>query len=338
MGYDQNNLNRRFDRESELWRDLYRSPEMSAFKYNNKLYRQRYVLEMLGEGSGPALDLGCGTGSFLPFLKSLGYQAVGMDYAQKMVEIAKSDNQDKIVLRGDALNLPFSEGVFKRAIAVGLIEYLPDDGQFLSGLKRILAPGAKVVITFRNSRCLERKLMNFWRRIGVAKKIDYYCREHETKKFKKLLLDMGFRDINIRYCHFYPLTWPFNLLISPLNAYLSNKMESVFSSGNIDFLASTFIISFRNGDARPGNEYSSERELKIEDIISCPASGARLSLAPGNILQKVNESIQKRSLKNNSGKIIEETLEGAFVSDDGKMAFPIIKGSPILLTEEGFRL
>lgn len=246
--YKQEKLNERFDKESLDWHNLYNTNFDNKNSYNNKKYRQKYVLEMLGKGSGKLLDIGCGTGSYFEYLERLGYEVVGVDSSIEMYKIASSvaRNLDKCnVIHGDIFNLDLPTNEYDALIAVGLIEYFPDDKTFINLVKKVLKPGGKAVITFRNSLCIERKLWKFYSKLGIKiSKNEYFYREHNPTKFITFLKSVGMSNIKIRYCHFYPLPWPISRLLSNINSYLSHKMEKYFSKSNIRFLASTFIISF----------------------------------------------------------------------------------------------
>jgi len=246
--YDQLKLNARFDKESQLWQKLYQPEGEKKSSYNNKKYRQRYVLEMLGPGAGKALDLGCGAGSFFEHLEGLGYEVVGLDSSEEMVKIASaqaSSLKNSRAVLGNVLNLPFESNTFNGLIAVGLLEYLPNDEDFLRIVRSALRPGGRAVVTLRNSLCLERKLWHFYRKIGLdVNKADYFYREHNPKKFKKILESFGFKNIKVRYCHFYPLAWPLSRFFPALNNFLAHKMEKHFSGRAISFLGSTVIVSF----------------------------------------------------------------------------------------------
>ncbi|MFT5470732.1 MAG: SAM-dependent methyltransferase, partial [Verrucomicrobiales bacterium] len=129
----------------------------SRWVYNDKLYRRHYCLELVGEGNGVVLDLGCGAGPYVKSLNRLGHQVVAMDAANEMVALA-SEEAAKLdgngwALRGDALNLPFAENTFDSVLAVGLLEYLPDDEEFLTKIGKILKLGGRAVVTLRNERC-----------------------------------------------------------------------------------------------------------------------------------------------------------------------------------------
>ena len=51
-GKPRNKIEERFDRESPAWREIYRRSGRNPFAYHDKQYRRRYVLDLLGKGSG----------------------------------------------------------------------------------------------------------------------------------------------------------------------------------------------------------------------------------------------------------------------------------------------
>lgn len=246
--YDQRKLDSRFDRESTHWQKLYQTTGAKKFSYNNKKYRQQYVLRMLGPGTGKVLDLGCGAGSFFEQLEGLGYAVVGLDSSPEMVKLASSvaaTLSNSQAVRGDVLHLPFARHIFDALIAVGLLEYLPDDETFLKIIQTMLKPGGRAVVTLRNSLCLERKLWKLYGKCGLTvNKADYFYREHNPKHFKRLLESLGFSNVQITFCHFYPLPWPVSRLFPAFNNFLGHKMERYFSHSGINFLGSTCIVSF----------------------------------------------------------------------------------------------
>ena len=52
-----------------------------------------------------------------------------------------------IVVAGDALALPFSDGAFDRVIAAEVLEHIPDDRAALAELARVLRPGGTMAVT-----------------------------------------------------------------------------------------------------------------------------------------------------------------------------------------------
>ncbi len=244
--FDQERIGERFDKEAPVWRQIYVDGQGCKSRYNNKQYRKHYVLEMVGEGSGCILDLGCGTGQFFRPLASLGYSVVGADYSANMLEFAKTEVKgcrEADIVRANALTLPFKSRSFDHLIAVGLLEYLPNDNDVLEEIKRIVKPGGTAVITLRNQRCLERKLWTLFWKLRIKKRREpYYYREHDPVQFKSLVSKKGLLLCEERLCHFYPLPWPISSFFNALNNYLAHHMERVFSRSGRYALASTLII------------------------------------------------------------------------------------------------
>jgi SAM-dependent methyltransferase len=243
----RNKIEERFDRESPAWREIYRRTSRNPFSYFDKQYRKRYVLEMLGKGSGRVLDLGCGAGEFFGELRRAGYSVVGADFSSEMVRLAADAGDRSVpVVRADALHPPFAAHSFRALIAVGLLEYLPEDDGALAEMRRIMAPGGTLVVTLRNKRCLERRLWGAYTRRGWMKRISTgFFREHDLDSFQAAAARFGFTDFSYRYCHFYPLTWPCSKQLAPINNLLAHLWERLFSRCRIPWLGSTVIISFR---------------------------------------------------------------------------------------------
>ena len=249
-GKPRNKIEERFDRESPAWREIYRRPGRNPFIYHDKQYRKRYVMDLLGKGSGRVLDLGCGAGEFFEDLRKAGFSAIGADFSSEMVRLAAAaDGGAAPVVRADAVHPPFAARSFRALIAVGLLEYLPEDSAALAEMLRILEPGGVLVVTLRNKRCLERRLWDAYTRRGWMKRVSTgFFREHDPEAFEYAAARFGFTGFARRYCHFYPLTWPLSRVLAPINNLLAHLCERFFSRSRIPWLASTVIISFRAPD------------------------------------------------------------------------------------------
>jgi SAM-dependent methyltransferase len=51
------------------------------------------------------------------------------------------------VKQGDALSLPFGDGEFDRVVAAEVLEHIPDDGDAIAELVRVLRPGGTLAVT-----------------------------------------------------------------------------------------------------------------------------------------------------------------------------------------------
>jgi SAM-dependent methyltransferase len=82
-----------------------------------------------------ALDVGCGTGSFLPVLARRAAHVVGVD------PLADGTNG---VLRGDAEELPLESSSFDLVVALDVLEH-DDDHAAVGEIARVLRPGGVVI-------------------------------------------------------------------------------------------------------------------------------------------------------------------------------------------------
>jgi demethylmenaquinone methyltransferase/2-methoxy-6-polyprenyl-1,4-benzoquinol methylase len=97
---------------------------------------------------GRALDVACGSGKLTAALRrhAPGGLVVGLDFSARMLEEARRRIPGPSYVRGDALRLPFPEGVFDAvSIAFGL-RNLADPELGLQEMLRILRPGGRALV------------------------------------------------------------------------------------------------------------------------------------------------------------------------------------------------
>lgn len=111
------------------------------------------VLQMLEGCAGRLADIGCGPALMAPDLLERRFEVWGTDAAPLMIQrgralMAGHPRAAKLHLCvGDIESLDFPSGFFDAAIAMGVLEYLPDYAAALSELHRILRPGGVLVLT-----------------------------------------------------------------------------------------------------------------------------------------------------------------------------------------------
>lgn len=85
---------------------------------------------------GPVLDLGCGDGIFLEFLKNKGINGIGLDISERAVELAKSRGLDcRIFDLGE--KLPFEDNSFETVILIDTLEHLFMPQEILKEIHRV---------------------------------------------------------------------------------------------------------------------------------------------------------------------------------------------------------
>lgn len=125
-----------------------------------RLYRSQVV------DGGLILDLGCGgQPSSYVFAPDSDSRIVGVDISKPGLELAKQGAQQIGYpgafgpVMGDALRLPFGEGVFDAAVLYKSLEYMNAPGDVLAEVSRVLKKGGAIFICTLNEKYTVRKLI-----------------------------------------------------------------------------------------------------------------------------------------------------------------------------------
>lgn len=145
------------------------------------------------------LDIGCGGGRTLEYLASLVRfgKAVGIDYSEDSVTVARKRNQKLIVsahvevLHGSVSAIPFSDATFDCVTAVETYYFWPDIAAGLAEIRRVMKPNGQLVIIagmYLGSKFDKRnkKLI----RVGGMK-----C--FSVQEFESTLWNAGFQDVAV---------------------------------------------------------------------------------------------------------------------------------------------
>ena len=98
---------------------------------------------LLGEGNGPLLDVGCGTGGYAAGLAALGWSYTGVDASEDMLR--RAGEKGLRVVRADATALPFEDESFDAAVSVFTHTDVDDFAGLVREVVRVLRPGAPFV-------------------------------------------------------------------------------------------------------------------------------------------------------------------------------------------------
>ena len=73
---------------------------------------------------------------------------------------------------------------------------------------------------------------------------------------------------------------------------------------------------------------------ELLEILRCPESHQRLTVADPVLVTEMNARITARKVRNRAGKMVEGPLEAALVVEDGSVVYPVRGNLPILLVDE----
>lgn len=113
------------------------------------------------------MDLGCGTGRIVRQFVERGARTVGVDISQQMLCVACENQQNPIyershLISGDAVALPFLNGVFHVVVAIHLFHLFPDWHSSLLEVQRLLKPGGVLITGFIESPMRASRLSNIF--------------------------------------------------------------------------------------------------------------------------------------------------------------------------------
>lgn len=115
------------------------------------------VAELALRPGQTALDAGCGTGRALPHLRATVGQTghvFGFDLTPEMLATARRHGRHAhaLLVLADARRLPLPAGSVDGGFAAGLLPHLPDPGQGLAELARVIALGGRLVLFHPSGR------------------------------------------------------------------------------------------------------------------------------------------------------------------------------------------
>jgi SAM-dependent methyltransferase len=93
------------------------------------------------------LDLACGTGNAALVAARAGAQVTGLDNSPRLLEVARERVPGAEFVHGDALELPFADGEFDKAVSVFGVIFARPAERAVAELVRVVRPGGRVAIT-----------------------------------------------------------------------------------------------------------------------------------------------------------------------------------------------
>lgn len=113
-------------------------------------------VELAGVVAGErVLDVGCGTGNLTLALRVAKVLPTGIDLSASYVEYARRRLADPAVTLdvGDALNLPYADGAFDRALSMLALDVFPEPQRAIAEMSRVTRPGGAVSALVPDFRC-----------------------------------------------------------------------------------------------------------------------------------------------------------------------------------------
>jgi ubiquinone/menaquinone biosynthesis C-methylase UbiE len=138
-----------FNQQAHIW------DEKIAEKDTAKLERIANCLAI--EPGATVLDVGTGTGVFLPYVLNklgAGGKIIALDHAEKMLTKAKAKgfSGNIVFLCADVLAIPLADEICDAVVCYSSLPHFPDKAHALREMKRILKHGGQLFVCHSSSR------------------------------------------------------------------------------------------------------------------------------------------------------------------------------------------
>ena len=161
-----------------------------------ELLRLKKIIEIADIKMGErVLDVGCGTGIFLPLLKEAAGkkgEVVALDFSSNMLKKAKEKFGEQFrYIQAEAENMPLEDSSFDKVISFASFPHFSDKKKAISEIWRVLRPGGRFLIAHPASR---KRINSIHREIGGAVRNDTIP---NNEKMINLLRKVCFTNIKI---------------------------------------------------------------------------------------------------------------------------------------------
>jgi ubiquinone/menaquinone biosynthesis C-methylase UbiE len=147
-----------FDNYDRSYRDVVQgSIDFSGLKHDfflqakADLMREK-IAAQFGNKKPDGLDLGCGVGSFHPYVRGMFNRYCGVDVSAKSIEQAKAAKRDIEYSAHDGARIPYADRSFDFVSAICVMHHVPpsDWQSFMREMRRVIRPGGLVCVIEHN--------------------------------------------------------------------------------------------------------------------------------------------------------------------------------------------
>jgi SAM-dependent methyltransferase len=196
-----------------LWYEAVQ-PAEQASPWRHHIKKRRLYLERVLKrefaarawSRAPAvLDLGCGDGNHLPWLRNFAQTLHGSDYNIVRLARARKLAPDATLFLADILVYPVEDASFDLVFFHHVIEHIPDDRGALATIRRILKPGGLLVLGTPNEGCWWWQLA--YRRARVVRATTDHVHFYTAKTLGDKIREAGFRLTEVHHMGWGPPDW-----------------------------------------------------------------------------------------------------------------------------------
>jgi len=122
------------------------------------------------------LEAGCGSGRYVYYLNSLGYDITGLELEQETVDTLNNVYPNLDIIQGDVKILPFPDNSFTGILSLGVIEHVIDgiDGP-IKEMYRVLQQGGYALVIVPSFNYIRRikYMFGYYHLMGIIKQSNF---------------------------------------------------------------------------------------------------------------------------------------------------------------------
>ncbi len=179
----------------DIWSRFY---EWTPFLRVALFRLQDEAIDLLApQGGEHVLDLGCGPARGSKALRERGARPIAADYSDGMVAKAAAHlGPGAAVVRLDAMQLPFADGVFDAVLCTNSFHHYPEPRVCLREMRRVLRSGGRLVLVDPSGESIVSRLM-----VHVGEGFLFRLEGvhvHTSDEWAAMLRDAGFATVVAR--------------------------------------------------------------------------------------------------------------------------------------------
>jgi len=139
---------------------------------------------------GSILDIGCGRGLMLHYLKQSGWKAEGVEYSPELSRAAKETYGIDVHVAQNIEECKFADESFDAVTILHVLEHVPNPKKTLKEIYRILKPGGICIIEVPNIKSWQARLSHgAWFHIDAPRHLFHFS----FRFLKQTLSEIGFK-------------------------------------------------------------------------------------------------------------------------------------------------
>jgi len=198
--------------------------------YNPHKIRDMSLLEKLyykyfrtpEKKNGRILDVGCGNGNYLKFLRKRGWDCHGTEINNSVISYM-INNSGLTIHKGELYDANFEDEYFDLITFWGSLEHMSDPSKVLQKAHSLLKTEGKLIIWLQNIESVEARIFKkYWHHLEVP--THYY--QFSPSTLSSILKRTGFRVDRVRYD-------PISLSLMPSISYVLNSKGIKINLNNL---------------------------------------------------------------------------------------------------------